>query len=257
MKTALLLGVCSLSVLPTLAEADTGFIARFVMHRKDPPADAGTICTTYTPNADGLPCSAYVTQGPAPGESLIYFMAVHAPLTGVIGVSFGLDYTGRSGHPNGGIDPDLNEFTLCADGLPFTTGVDLNGDGSVTADEEFPAPKGGARITWVTCQDQQIAGEGVYAVIAALGVYAFSEDVLRITANNGEIGGPELAIATCDQTEFDLYATYPQSLWPYLTGRVQLGGDGSQGLACVDVPAKSATWGNVKALYAADARHRR
>jgi hypothetical protein len=237
------------------ASAQTTSDVRIVMHRKDPPADTASVCTTYTPNADGLPCSAYVTHGPAPGERLIYFMVVHAPAVGVDGVGFGLKYGGRPGHPNGGIDPDLNIYHLCSDGLGFYSGSDLNLDGTISASEEFPAPESTARITWRTCQDQQIAGDGVNVVIAAVDLYAYSEDLMYLTMqwNVDPPQGP--TVAMCNGTEVDLYGSYPPQLWKYFTGQVQLGGDGSKGYACVDLPTRSATWGRLKSLYAPSGRN--
>jgi hypothetical protein len=220
---------------------------RFALHRKNPTTTAGTICTTYSPIDEGIPCVGFNTVGPAPGSSLVYFVIGFAPDVGIDAVSFGIDYNGRTGTASG-IDPAQNDFTLCSDGFGFYAGWDFNSDGTVTTDEEFPAPMGGAVITWQTCQNQAIGVYGVHTAIGALELYAYSEDVLELTTNTLNEPIPILGVHTCDGVSSNVAPS-----WYYTAATVHLGGDGSPGTnPCAGVTAVDAspsTWGKIKALY--------
>jgi hypothetical protein len=223
-------------ILPADASASTMDDVRFAVHRKDPTTKAATICTSYTPNAEGLTCYVYNTAAPAPGASLVYIMAVHGNWEGFLGASFGIDYNGRAGEGTG-IDPAFTTFTPCYDGLGYFN------DGGFG---DFPAPRGGARVTWITCQDEPIVYE-VNAVIGALYVYAYSADQLKITPNNNLDSGPELAVANCLGEEIQLLEIYPPVIHPYLAGWVDFGG--GSGFTCFDLPVEKSTWGRVKTLF--------
>ena len=228
-----------------LAATNTG--TRIALHRKATTSNISSICTSYTPNADLLPCSQYSVTGPAPGASLVYVVAALAdPAAGVREASLGIDYDGRdqsagnAGEPFG-IAPLFTQFNSCADGLLYS---DDGGFG------DWPKPKSGITITWQQCRTD-IVGGTTHAVIGALYVYAYSEDVLRITPNNVRYDDhSELRVVDCQGQGTDLLPLYPPQLWETLTGRVHLGGDGSQGYnPCAAVPVHPSSWGSMKAKF--------
>ena len=97
-------------------------------------------------------------------------------------------------------------------------------------------------------------GSGVHVVIGCIYLYAYSEDVLRITPNNNLLSGPELAVCNCDDPALDpctyLLDIYPPELHDLLLGRVHFGGDGSQGYTpCGVTPTQRTTWGTLKRTY--------
>jgi flagellar hook capping protein FlgD len=187
-------------LLPAMAAASMEN-ARFALHRKA-AAPAGTnfcdnlntptIEPNYSPNYDSLPCGQYTVDAPL-GASTVYMVIGQAGTEGVAAASFGIDYDGRVDQQTG-IDPQYVSFIQCATGLPFPN------DGGFG---EFPAPKGGIRITWNSpdaCATQVIGSSGVHAVIGALYVYAYSADLLRMTPNNNLGTGPELSVYDCTAT---------------------------------------------------------
>jgi hypothetical protein len=221
--------------------------SRFALHRTATTTKVATICTTANPNTLLIPCTEYAVSGPV-GYSLIY-MVVGQAGEGILGVSFGIDYNGRAGQMNG-IDPSLISYTACHDGLDFTNGFDLDGSGTVEPEEEWPAPRGGTRITWSTCQNTDIAGMGAHAVMGALTVYAYAEDVIRLTPNNNLDSGPELNVVTCGGAEVKFLEIVAPSLVDDVLPRVHLGGAMDQGYTpCGIIPARPTTWGKVKSLY--------
>ena len=240
----LLLPLCLVSE-PAFAATNTG--TRIALHRKATTSNPASICTSYSPNEDLLLCSQYTVTGPAPGASLVYVVAALAdPEAGVREVSIGIDYDGRdqsSGNPGEphGIAPLFTQFNSCANGLLYS---DDGGFG------DWPKPKSGLHITWMECRTDMIGGT-THAVVGALYVYAYSEDVLRITPNNVRYDDrSELRVVDCLGGNTDLLPLYPPQLWESLTGRVHLGGDGSQGFnPCAAVPVNSSSWGRMKARY--------
>jgi hypothetical protein len=261
MKRVLLLTLACLVAVTSMAIAGTSDDARFALHRKATTTKDATTCGTYNPNVANLACNGFTTTAPGLGYSLVYIVVGHGPTVGINGVSFGIDYSGRRGQATG-IDPAFNSFTLCADGLPFYNGIDLDGNGTVDPlTEEFPAPRGGARVTWVSCVANNIGGFGTQAVVGALKCYAYSPDQLAITGNNNL--GPvaqdkELSVASCDGTETFLFevqagnptprSVFPPFAWYSLMGRVDFGvGTGFN--PCLIVPARETTWGKIKDLY--------
>jgi hypothetical protein len=242
----------AVGVLTTWASVCLGAAAddaRFALHRQAAiTTKVNTVCTTSSPSSAGISCESYVTSAPAPGYSLVYFVVGHAPAVGVSGVSFGIDYNGRAGAQNG-IDPTHNMFYMCADGLPFHNGVDLDQDGVVGPDEDFPAPRGGTRITWVTCANATVGGS-VHAIIGALQCYAYSPDQLSITPNNNLTSGPELAVHTCDNSVTQLLEVFPAWVHWRLMARVDFGGGWGHNACSSDpYPVEPATWGALKTKY--------
>jgi len=240
-------GLTVLISSPALAVPNSG--ARIALHRQafSPPIAAGQICGSLSPESSQLPCSAFSVSGPAPGASLVYVVAAMAdPGSGVGWVSFGIDFSGRDpdGQPgNGdehGIMPPYVSWTQCADGLI------LDKEGALG---EWPAPQSAGRVEWTTCQNTQVNGS-VQAVVGCFYLYAYSEDVFRITPNNNVQSGPELVVAGCDNVPTNLLGIYPPQLHETLTGRVHLGGDGTQGFnPCLTTPVLPATWGRMKARF--------
>jgi hypothetical protein len=248
MNSKLLLGVFFTLAVPSLADADVGISSRFALHRKVPTTKVSTVCTTYSPLAENIPCWYYSTSGPVGQYSLVYMVVVQGPLVGINGASFGIDYNGRAGEQQG-IDPQWNTWYPCMDGLGFYS------DGGFG---EFPAPQGGARVTWITCQTHQTPNDwGTQALIGALSVYAYSEDNLKLTPNNNVEPGPELTVALCNGTQCDLLELYPPGAWDGLTSDVHFGGNGSYGWnVCWFDAVAPTTWGKVKALYSPTKRKR-
>jgi hypothetical protein len=213
----------------------------FALHCKFTTSKASTICTTYSPNAMGIPCTSYNTQGRAGTYNLVYFVVCSLSNGGVEAASFGIDYNGREGQGTG-IDARYNTWFPCFDGLSVYSAGEFG---------DFPAPKGGLRISWISCQNTDVAGQGVHAIVGALQFYAYSADAFRITPNYNATPKPELMAAFCDGGTIDLLKTYPAELIPYLTGEVDVGGSGYVpcGFETWDAVKNRTTWGSLKALF--------
>jgi hypothetical protein len=240
LKTILLLAAAMITTAKPV-RADDQVWGEFALHRKAPTTKAATICGTYSPLAQPIPCYEYTSTAPAHGYSLVYLVIGWGPTAGVSAASFGIDYDGRTGMRNG-LDPSLSSFTPCFDGAAVFY------DGGLG---DFPAPKGGAFVTWNTCANTVIEPAGVHALIGALSCYAYAEDVLRITPNTVRSAAPELVVIDCHGTQLDLaQLSWPFQLW-WVLGRVQFGGDGSQGYPGCGLPidTRPATWGRIKGLY--------
>lgn len=239
-------------VLSSSAIADITDI-RFSLHRKpeylgDPPELCDRPATqeeepNYSPNYDNIPCSQYTVTAPVPGKSQVY-VVISRDTTGVSGASFGIDYDGRHNLPlsSRGIDPVWTAWTLCSEGLQFPNNGGLG---------EFPDPKGGIRLSWNGCATDQVAGK-VHAVAGTFYIYAYSEDVLRLTPNNNlESGIPELSVTDCvlNETFLTPILMTPEEVVRAL-GRVHFGGNGSQGYTPCGVTAvQPTTWGKIKTMY--------
>ena len=74
-----------------------------------------------------------------------------------------------------------------------------------------------------------MGASGVHAVTGALYVYAYTEDVLRLTPNETLQLGPELGTLSCDNVFTNLVDSHRAEDIPRLCGRVHFGGDGSRG----------------------------
>lgn len=242
----LLMAAILVAGLPAALWAVPNENARFALHVKAPlaPGDTTPLCGpgSYSPNEENLPCSAYTVTRSQVGEwpgPVVYVMVGHADSVGIEGVDLGIDYTGGAGT---GIDPQWVTWTACTDGLEFRN----NGPNG-----EWPAPGGGIRVMWATCQNQVIGSEGVHVVIGALGVYAYSEAVLELTPDyQGEPTGRLLYVRSCDGVTTDLEQLFPwdTSILP----RVQFGGSGQAWNPCrsnTGVPVRQTTWGRIKRQY--------
>jgi len=141
------------------------------------PMPTMTPCTEYNVEADLLtPTTVYLCVN------------TDSALVGVAGVSCGLEYNGR---PANGVD--VMDWALCADGLEFSS-------------SDWPASGSGNRITWVICQTNTIGSAGVHAIVGAFYLYAYGNDMFRITANR-TVGWPEYSYAPCGGTEVYLDTT--------------------------------------------------
>ena len=236
--------------------------ARFALHVKNnfSPTKTITSLEAYSPAPSaavgsagtGPDCLSYaVTRGTNefPGPHVFLVLGQGGGI-GFIGASCGIDYDG-TGDPvpayNGtGISPAFVTFTLCTDGLSFPNGPDNPGP----YEGEFPSPAGGLRVTWSTCQNIDQGGIGVHSTIGAFYVYAYGEDVLRVTPNNNLQSGAELGISTCGGGTTNLLDVFPPEVVGATMGAVHFGGDGSQGYTpCGVVPVLPSTWGKIKQQY--------
>lgn len=146
-----------------------------------------------TPESQGgaeptdLPCSSYDTSALVGEGTLIYLVAHTTVETGVRGLSCGIDYSGSFS----GIPSDYVSFDYCGDGLVFPS-------------PDWPGPGSGTRITWSTCQDTDVGGEGVNAIAGAFYVYAYGMDTFKVIENNTYTAGPELLVADCNASVISL-----------------------------------------------------
>jgi hypothetical protein len=202
---------------------------------------------TITPSP--IPCTSYQTNGPL-GAAQVYLVIGRAGTEGVAAASFGVNYHGGTNTADAnGIAPQFVTWTSCADGLAFP-----NADASCVGTCDFPAPKGGMRITWnntTSCQTQTIGSAGVHAVVGCFYIYAYGNDQLQVTPNNNLQGGvPELAVANCAGVTTDLYQIWGPAISLQLEGRVDVGA-GSGYNPCLVTPVGKSTWGKIKTKYAA------
>ena len=66
--------------------------------------------------------------------------------------------------------------------------------------------------------------------------------MFKLTPNNNVQSGPELIVAGCDNVPTNLLSIYPPEYYQNLTGRVHLGGDGTQGFnPCATTPLAPAS----------------
>ncbi len=182
-----LIGALSaLAAVAAPARAGTQPNARIALHVKAHTAKSASLCTTWSPNAEGLPCSRYVSAGDLRTPYDVYLVVVRgASFSGIAGLSCGIEYDDV---PGSGLD--LCGWTLCAD-LEFANAGSRG---------EWPHAGGGTRIVWVrdtNCQRTVIGTDGVHAVAGVFYAYAYSADALAVTPNNNLDSGPELAVADC------------------------------------------------------------
>ncbi len=192
-----------LLLLPTdPATAGSNSQAVVALHVTSHTTKATTICTTHSPNAQGIPCSGYNTRGSVGVNQDVYLAVGHGdPVTGVAGLRCRIWYDNR---PNQGVD--VFGWYLCAD-------HEIPGDGG---QGPWPASGGTNRITWdpaANCQKTEIAGEGVHAVAGAFYVYAYSSDALLIS---GADSGLSFEITDCGGTTTVVGRSVPQvNFTPY------------------------------------------
>ena len=233
-----ILCLCPGTRLPE-CEAGSAMFAIFAVHRKPaytPSKFFPTLCD-YGPGENGPFCGEFVAAGPAPGASTVFVIAVVSDRL-LKGVTFGIDHEGRTGAGDG-IDPAFSTWNPCVSGTE-TTWSGPWGD--------WPAPASALRIDFTECTAGPPTCNGTHVVLGAFYVYAYAEDVLRITPNR-VVEPEQLTVVACDGTETNQIDAFPD-WWAY-TGRVHLGGDGNQGIpgcgACPEV--HPVTWGRIKTLY--------
>ena len=167
---------------------------KVALHISATTSKAGTICSTWSPNTKGIPCSDYIVQGSLNQNVLVYMVAqVDSLSSGIAGLTAGIEYNGNLGQ---GVD--VYSWTLCTDGLEFPNAGPRG---------EWPAAGGGNLITWITCAGQRIGNDGLHGVVGAFGVYAYSADQLKITPNRN-LEAPTLTIANCSGGEVQLDSTF-------------------------------------------------
>jgi hypothetical protein len=140
-------------------------------------------CSTGKPT--GVLCTGYNLNLPTFTECFVYLTVARADsAAGVTGMSLGIDYTQGSLGMWGWIQ--------CLSGLAFST-PGPNGD--------WPNAGSGATITWLACNRDVVPGGGVHAIVGSFDIYAYADDVLRITDNNNLLIDKELRVADCTPTE--------------------------------------------------------
>jgi flagellar hook capping protein FlgD len=162
---------------------------KVLLHVSSATSKSMTICSSWSPNSKGIPCSDYVVEGPI-GQNLLAYIVVaqvDTPLApGIRGVALGLEYNGNNGE---GVD--VAGWRLCGD-LEFPNQWPLSGGGNV--------------VTWLGCQNTRIGSDGIHTIVGALDLYAYSADQLKITPNR-KLGIPVLALADCDARQVNLDST--------------------------------------------------
>ena len=196
----------------------------------------------YSPNYTNTRCDQYTISHCPLGPGQVYVVVAGVGLEGLAAASFGVNYTGSDG---AGIDPRYVGWTPCADGLSFPNSDGVHGD--------FPQPGGGLRITWnapSSCQFESLAPYGGHAVVGVFYVYAYSDDVLRLTPNNNLQTGHELAVANCAGAETNLFDIWPASFVEnWLVGRVGFGDQFGYTPCPIPLPVGVTTWGKLKNKY--------
>lgn len=215
------------SLCPAAAVSD---LPVFALHTRTPPAKTGAICGVVDPVTEQIPCDSYSVSAAIQTPTLVYMVVGNVLGDGVTGVSFGIDNS--LGH--------TTDWFLCTDGLDFPNDGG-NGD--------FPAPKGGLRTTWYSCQNTVVGGSGVQAVIGALYLYAVADDVVEVTPNNNLGTGAELDVSFCTQPTVHLLDELLVEDLPLVLGKVQFGAGSAGFTPCLSTPVKPTTWGKVKTLY--------
>src|SRR5262245_18021380 len=168
-----LLFVAGMAALAGNVVATPGLTPKIALHVSALAPKDNQICSTWNPNAKGIPCSDYVVQGPV-GQNLLVYMVVaqvDTPVVaggGILGAAMGIEYNGSPGE---GVD--IYQWTQCGD-LQF--------------DNDWPNSGGGNVMTWVNCQNTRIVDDGIHTVVGAFGVYAYSADQLRVTPNRTTSG---------------------------------------------------------------------
>ncbi len=227
------------AVLTVPAWAGTNPDAVFALHAKAHTTKATTICTTWSPNTEGIPCSNYVSNAAVGVNTDVYLVVARGNSdTGIAGLSCGVLYDNVDAS---GVD--VFGWYLCGD-LEFT---------NAGADGEWPISGGGNRITWSfvdACQLTVLGTDGVHAVAGAFYVYAYSPDVLYITPNNNLQSEPELAVADCT-ADTDYLPFGRAGFVTFSTSGSDLGCNPctEPDTDCLGVPVEDSTWGKIKSKY--------
>jgi|GEM_PF-782168 len=196
--SGLLFGLLLLSA----ASAQAGEIQpKVLLHVSAPTTKSTTICTSWSPNEQGIPCSDYVVEGPTGQNLLVYLVIGQFPVpnppvegNGVGGVSLGIEYNGANQE---GVD--VFGWTMCADGLEFPNAGSRG---------EWPASGAGNTVTWLNCPQTSIGFDGGHAVVGAFSLYAYSADQLKVTPNRNLLSGSALVLAKCSGLEI-----HPDTTW--------------------------------------------
>jgi hypothetical protein len=197
-----------------------------------------SICSTWNPNAKGIPCSDYVLRGPVRQPLLVYMVIAQADTPffadGIAGISMGIEYNGNLGE---GVD--VISWYVCADGLEFSN----PGPGG-----EWPASGAGNIITWLTCPTQRIGADGIHGVVGAFWIYAYSTDLMKVTPNRNIQAGPVIVFANCLGAEIAGADTL-HILGCAGFGEREGGNPCISDWGCTPDPVRPATWGRIKKRY--------
>ncbi len=135
------------------------------LHAKTHTTKSSTICSTWSPNAQGIPCSQYTTKAEVGRPYDVYLVVGHGdPARGIGCVKCILSHSQ---------DVGVYSWDLCAD-------HEMLGD---SGGGEWPDAGGTNTITWTLpgdCQRQTVGDEGVHAVVGAFYVYAYSEGTMSV-----------------------------------------------------------------------------
>jgi hypothetical protein len=138
------------------------------------------------PAPDNIPCADFVTRAPLLTGRYLYIVVAEADSQGIAGAGFGIDYDGE---PGSGIDI-LDGWNLCATGLQFPS-------------DTWPAAGSGNLFTWDGCPHTPLPAGGVQAVAGGFYVYAYSDDVFRITEHT-KLPNPSLKVIACANHQYDI-----------------------------------------------------
>lgn len=235
---ATLVAAAAVWVIAPTVQAGTETGPKVALHLTATTSKAASICTSWSPNTAGIPCSSYDVDGetaPSVVENQIIYMVVAQVDTelyvgGLAGLTVGIEYNGNVSQ---GVD--VVSWTVCADGQEYRN-AGPRGD--------WPAAGGGNVITWATCQTNRIGDDSIHGVVGAFTIYAYATDVFRVTPNRNLLVGPRMLVADCSAAETLLDTTVAAGWVGFGT---KLGCN-----PCTQscpVPVASTTWGKLKNLY--------
>jgi hypothetical protein len=161
---------------------------KIALHTQSHAAKAPQVCNPPSQGGqlpDTTPCSQFDTEGDLSTQYDVYLIA-QADSGGVIGLSFGIDYSGAIGQ-----GADVEVWYYCGDGLQFLS-------------DDWPGAGSGARLTWLTCQETFVPPDGQHAIAGAFYVYAYGSDTFRVTENFTLLSDPELVVANCSVEEMEI-----------------------------------------------------
>jgi hypothetical protein len=246
MKQIYLAGLAALLAVVAVAPAvwagiETG--PKVALHVTAATSKVPTICNTWSPVLQSIPCSNFVTEGSlGPPNLLVYLVVAQVDTVsfgeGVAGVNLGIEYNGQSG-----VGVDVFGWTLCADGQEYRN-AGPRGD--------WPAAGGGNLITWATCQNTQVGTDGIHAVVGAFTVFAYTDDKMRLTPNRNLQAGPTFALANCSAVEIpglDTLIVLGAAGFGTCTGCNPCTSIGGCPVTTCVVPVAPTTWGKIKSLY--------
>ena len=176
--------------------------ARFALHAQS--VKAGNSCVDSDPTSSGIPCSQYTTEWPVGAAANVYVVIVQgdAP-AGITAAAFGMNYD-----PVPGSGVDVISWTQCSD-VEFLKGGP-NG--------EWPAPGSGIWLSWGACNQSVVENEGLHVVAGSFYVYAYDDDLMRVTANEVTLDEPQFVLMDCDFMETTLPPSTPGGEIAFGTG---------------------------------------